>query len=220
MTTDLQFASWDAPASFEHFDDLKALHETALEGDVWFAKATALRDSSLIIYERWEATGCDLRGPRVNLDLHEIAIMLAGQALENLLKGSIVKLEAGTLTTSGIDFGPQMGAHDLGSLADRAQVPVDAGERQVLRYATEATLSFGRYPLPKSRRHMRATNGKVEPALRAMLTDTLFIRFAERLMRLNWPQAKPRADAAGPPWSTMSEDAYVSYRVHGVRPSE
>jgi hypothetical protein len=146
--------------------------------------------------------------------------MLAGQALENLLKGSIVKLEPATLTTTGLDFRAKMSAHDLGSLADRARIPVDEGEREVLAHATEATLSFGRYPLPKSHRHMVPSTGRLEPALRTMLTQTLFYRFAERLMALNWPQAKPRCEAAGPPWSTMSEDSYMRYRVYGTPPSE
>jgi hypothetical protein len=52
MTGDPRIASWDSPAAFEHVEDLKALHGTAVEGDVWLAKAIGLRDSSLIIYER------------------------------------------------------------------------------------------------------------------------------------------------------------------------
>lgn len=47
--------------------------------------------------------------------------MLAGQALENLLKGSIVKLEPETRTKTGLEFGAKMGARDLGSLVDRAK---------------------------------------------------------------------------------------------------
>jgi hypothetical protein len=137
MRSDPLVASHDSPASFTQESDLGALHEAAREGDTWLQKAQGLRNAALIIYERWEGTGMDLRGPRINRDLHDVAIMLAGQALENLLKGIIVKLDSSTLTQRGIEFGSEKGAHDLIALGQRAKVNIEDDERRVLEYGSD-----------------------------------------------------------------------------------
>jgi hypothetical protein len=202
-------ATNEAPARIAGVSgDAASFAAVARDAGSWFQKAKALRIAAELIYDRWQTTGMDLRGPAVNLDLHEIAIMLMGQSLENLLKGIILQRDHAAVGPKGLSFGVTSKAgHDLAQLAARAGVQLDEGGIELLGYCTEALVTFGRYPLPNGHEDMRGSRSKSEPALRHRLRST-YDRFARQLLELAWPSVVARLRAEQPP-RTLCYEAYL-----------
>lgn len=73
------------------------------------------------------------------------ALLLAGFAFENLLKGKMLQDDENCLNSSG-KF--KHTSHQLNELAERANIEVNDSEQELLQMLTAYTCSAGRYPVP------------------------------------------------------------------------
>lgn len=135
----------------QRFDD------HAMEPLAWVFTARNLRRAATALYVRFESEAERLSDESRNLaapkDFHLIGpiLLLAGFAIENLLKGILVRNTPGLI--SGGDLPQNLLTHDLVKLSQGTQVHVSAEERQLLEELTENSIWMGRYPIPRTYRH-------------------------------------------------------------------
>lgn len=96
---------------------------------------------------RWRKNPDSIR-PAAPASLVNVAVMLAGFALENLLKGLVVKHEPGCLKMGHLP--KKLRSHDLEKLADLGGIRLTDGEREFCRFSAIAVGEWGRYPIPQN----------------------------------------------------------------------
>ncbi|MCX5734999.1 MAG: hypothetical protein NTW68_11825 [candidate division NC10 bacterium] len=116
----------------------------------WLMAAAELRMSADLVGDRFaEAVGNWLEGREPGRYLHvgAVFLMLAGFAIEALLKGIVL---AGNPSTVSHGRLPKwLLNHDLSGLMQRANVPLTGDEDELLRRLVEAVQWRGRYPVPR-----------------------------------------------------------------------
>jgi len=117
----------------ERFEQL-----ASTSGD-WFDLADDLHEAARILWQT-RPFADPTPGPVVAPFRHLIALMLAGLALENLLKGRYVVVHGNRPYKT----------HDLVDLAAKAGVALDPSETRLVRRLTQFVTWSGRYPVPPS----------------------------------------------------------------------
>lgn len=120
----------------------------------WFKQAKELDQAAWVI---WDAIRVDLTRlsrmeagsivpveSAVNANLGGIFWLLAGFALENALKGLIIRNEPDAAIDGRLDR--SLRTHNLLRLAKRASVPLTVAEAFYLQVGTQCTTWAGRYP--------------------------------------------------------------------------
>lgn len=123
----------------------------------WWLTARTLRDAATMVHdgipdaERQRYRGFDMSGftpLNSSAGIQNVFVFLAGLALENLLKGEIVRMNPNAV--SGGKLQQTIKSHYLIDLARSAGLVVGDGltvdEVEILAIATEACFSWGRYP--------------------------------------------------------------------------
>ena len=116
----------------------------------WLTAATELRMSADLVGDRFaEAVGNLLKGREPGQYLHVGAafLMLAGFAIEALLKGIVIARDPSTVSDGR--FPKWLLNHDLARLMKRANVSLTEDEAQLVRRLAEAVQWRGRYPVPR-----------------------------------------------------------------------
>jgi hypothetical protein len=141
----------------------------------WLANADALIEVLKIIGPRLDESWTDLidviskrearplKTPTAN-QLAPVFLMLAGFAMENLLKGRIAGSAKGA-KPGDVDLPKIFNGHDLLKLANHADLEIPPEDDDLLRRMTAAVIWWGRYPVPKSydrflEKVQRRTDGK------------------------------------------------------------
>lgn len=116
----------------------------------WRMTATELRMSADLVGDRFaEAVGNLLKGREPGQYLHVGAsfLMLAGFAIEALLKGVLIARDPTAVSDGGL---PRwLLTHNLASLMKRANVPLTEDETELVQRLAEAVQWRGRYPVPR-----------------------------------------------------------------------
>lgn len=92
------------------------------------------------------------------------SLMLAGYALENILKGLLIENDEDRPFDSNGQFKHK--SHDLVKLAKRANIPFDDEEEEMLEILTYYTITGGRYVIPLSFEDIvprKFNNGTIAP---------------------------------------------------------
>lgn len=158
-----------------------------LRSDAWVRKADGLIEiaSGLVprIRRYWRATKTWIRAheagerpPKLPTDtVCGVYLMLSAYALENLLKAYFVAVDREKLAAQFESSGglpKRLGTHDLFKLAKAAGFQVNLQDETLLRRLFQASVWYGRYPVPKNHRDygVRFSNGK-EYGLRVFRED-------------------------------------------------
>jgi hypothetical protein len=209
---------YPGPASEAEFFEWSNIEGARNPGN-WIAHGKALMASSRAIREAWAASvtrmaaGIEAAAARgwppgsFEDDDHEegirrsanIGLMLAGQALEDLLKALIVARDptvVGPGRTRGRLFDEGLG-HNLVALAEdeRTGAAISDAERDLLHRLTEFVKWAGRYPLAMTfdamrRPDLRMVNDSEFPAI-----DALYERFRDLAWRVLLDEYTPRYTA-------------------------
>jgi hypothetical protein len=126
----------------ERFEDF------ARSANRWLTAATELRLSADLVGDRFaEAVGNLVKGREPGQYLHVGAafFMLAGFAIEALLKGIVIAGDPSTVSNG--QFPKWLLNHDLARLMKRANVPIREDETQLVCRLAEAVQWRGRYPV-------------------------------------------------------------------------
>lgn len=136
--------------------DPTAARELAAEPVAWRAQADDLTHAAAILWDRAlaaqramaEHRGNDAEylGLIADFDLVDVAMMLDGLALENLVKAQLVEANPALVTPEGI--AGDLLVHGLTSLFRRAGINVDSQEAGVLKRLEQIITWAARYPTP------------------------------------------------------------------------
>lgn len=174
------------PSNVAHFNQLQEFVRDACPS-AWLEYGEELTDSAELIWTRNE----DLLRVSLTLDsdhrplkearvstVSRTYILLAGFALENVLKGHLISTNP-SLVNQGI-LGDELKSHDIVALA--AKIPglvLSEEERKFCDNATKAIPYWGRYPIPLKKRQLLPEAG-VDETLRQTFLG-LFQRLAHDL---------------------------------------
>lgn len=137
--------------------DFNSYHATnfewlAKEPHLWRRSADDLKFSADVLAERWDEID-----QRVIADKSDEWIMLwgigrsylllAGLALENLVKGICIKNDPTIVSQQKVEWGRS--GHELTDLFDKAGITLDTDELRFIEKLQEFVLWVGRYSLPK-----------------------------------------------------------------------
>jgi len=194
--------------------DINIFVRDALPGE-WRSLAGELRDSAELL---WNDRSNGLRGileQRIEVEDGEVRIinetrkiysvsrpyfLLAGFALENLLKGFIVALDPTLIKEGKLD--PQLKTHKLTDLANRIkELELTESERRFCSLAEDAIPYWGRYPVP-------LTYNKLVPEVG--LTDELrssFLSLFDRIDEKLYIEIRDGWDSGGGAASGITWDA-------------
>jgi hypothetical protein len=145
------------PSPEEHWDDLVA------NPWIWFDSAWVLKDCAMILGERFVADLLAKTPPegKVTEGMPPIAFgpvfqMLAGYALENVLKAIVIAREPNIVSDKRQwERLTSAQGHNLLWLCDLAKVSLEEPSRQFLEQLTDATFWIGRYPVTRRRDEMK-----------------------------------------------------------------
>jgi hypothetical protein len=108
----------------------------------WYASARALFGASRAVSERAKS----LVAPLEQAELGRVYRLLAGMALESLLKALLVQqIPQAEYTTKVPD---RLRTHDLRVLTERLKLKLGDAEKDCIRNLTEHVVWVGRYPVP------------------------------------------------------------------------
>lgn len=127
---------------------------------IWFMDGEQLRRSYKILSDQANETF----GHENYYSPIRPALMLAGYALENILKGILVRDDPDEPFDNRGRFKHK--SHDLVELAEGAGVSLDDEEKELLEILTHTTVSGGRYPIPLQASEMYPrvfTDGSIGP---------------------------------------------------------
>src|SRR5882724_2001494 len=122
----------------------------------WWLTADSMKDASEVIFgaialKELKPTVQDLELAREGLrlahpshDRRSVYVLLVGFSLENLLKAEYMRLNSPSVAEGKLP--KELMAHDLLALAQLVAFRPKPDEREMLRIASEATISWGRYP--------------------------------------------------------------------------
>jgi hypothetical protein len=120
----------------------------------WAGNATTLRDAAHILwtyyqkeYDRMRRLGDEALGQSFDLRQEEVAMMLMGMSLENLLKGCLIIRDPSLVSKKKIPN--KLKTHDLGRLMAFVGIaPKDRQEQQYVETLSDFVEWQGRYPGP------------------------------------------------------------------------
>lgn len=113
----------------------------------WFQVANELHDSLLVLYNSREDFQIEHGGIMYSAN-SKAYMLLAAYSLENLIK-SILVVETPDLIKNH-KINNELLKHDLCRLYKRSQkIKTNAGERRMLAILSKASVSWGRYPIPR-----------------------------------------------------------------------
>jgi hypothetical protein len=134
----------------------------------WRDNAQALKVAAEAVFERSIGEGERLVGQLAAKGMHDeegnltqahyeatmvapVALMLAGMALENLVKALFVQKQNSTVTAQ-LAKGklPRSFTHSIKALAARAEIPLSVDEASLLEKLEIYVVWLGRYPVPKT----------------------------------------------------------------------
>lgn len=136
--------------------DPSAARNLAAEPLAWRAQADDLTHAAALLWDRALAAqramvaggGSDEEylGLIADFGLVDVAMMLDGLALENLVKAQLVQADPSLVGPEGIKV--ELLSHGLTSLFRRAGIDVQAGEARVFARLEQLILWAARYPTP------------------------------------------------------------------------
>jgi hypothetical protein len=122
----------------------------------WWVTASSMKDASELIFDaipsiERKPTAWDLEAAREGYELahpshdrRSVYVLLAGFCLENLFKAEYMRRVEPSLAQGALP--PELREHDLLALSARVGFEPKPDEREMLKLASEATVSWGRYP--------------------------------------------------------------------------
>jgi len=172
-----------------NIDDFNKLQEFVRDASpaAWLEYAEELRDSAEYVWSRDENQLCiaatldsdqrALEGRKISI-VSRTYMLLAGFALENLLKGRLVSTNP-TLVNQGF-LSNELKSHDIVALAEKIQgLRLSEEERRFCENAAKAVPYWGRYPVPLKKGQLSPEVGVDETLRQAFLG--LFERLAHDL---------------------------------------
>lgn len=135
----------EGPAKYEDRapDDFKLFAQTDW---FWCCKASDLKAAAAILWADCENHAILKAEPGTG----DAALMLAGMALENMVKAVLAKQGKIEVKGEGPErrLGRMVACHKLDKLFDNAEIKVDADQRRALELLSEYVEWKGRYPTP------------------------------------------------------------------------
>lgn len=137
----------------------------------WESKAMELNRAANLLWDQVSADWNHFRelyapameGKAVRMEISPPSVvnpylLMAGFSLENLFKG-IILIDDQSHISKGKLRGQLIASHNLVELLKHTTIKVTESEDAFLKLASEATISFGRYPIPKdmSKHNSRVT---------------------------------------------------------------
>lgn len=176
--------------------------ENARRPIYWFLNAQNLKkDSELVLDASEQAYNkcMDRSIPLEGIDLFAltvfpVSVLLAGLAIENLLKGVIISQEPDSVKSGKLDSWISS-THNLTQLCGRAKVNVDQSEQDLILVLTESVVWSGKYPVPKQFKSLMPRNLlDGNPVARPSLSDSQALALEGLFERLsNLLQDRDRA---------------------------
>lgn len=132
---------------------LTQFEKVGREPDMWHTSAYGLKHAADAVLAKIKADMTALASGKPSakhfrkLPVVYAYMLLAGLAIENLIKGLSIKKDSALIDNGKLD--QSLGKHDLLALARKAGVRLTEEERSLVERLTEYVIWAGRYPIPK-----------------------------------------------------------------------
>jgi hypothetical protein len=177
-------------SSSESISESNRLQEFVRDGspDGWLEYAEELRDNAELIWSHedeslrvgvsTDAAHCAAGDPYRISGVSRTYLLLAGFALENLVKGLLVSGDPSLINTGALSR--DLKSHNIGFVASKVHdLVLTEGEQEFCTLVTSVIPYWGRYPIPLAKNHIMPQVGMTEAKGGIFLG--LFDRLAHRL---------------------------------------